>query len=136
MNLELLCSQPVKGVGSGMGARNELRATSQRSAIRRGNQDWLINIKEWEQGMEFPQIRLDQIEAIESIQKPRLFDQRLVQMSVILAVDQRLMQTSVTLKIPGISLRLPGGDYPERRLQACLSCFELQQFSGLLWVEL
>ena len=27
MNLELLCSQPVKGVGSGMGARNELGAT-------------------------------------------------------------------------------------------------------------
>ena len=28
MNLELLCSQPVKGVGSGRGARNELGATS------------------------------------------------------------------------------------------------------------
>ena len=28
MNLELLCSQPVKGVRSRMGARNELGATS------------------------------------------------------------------------------------------------------------
>ena len=46
MNSERLCSQPVKGEGRGMGARNELGVTSKRSGVWRRNQEWNLMFKE------------------------------------------------------------------------------------------
>ena len=46
MNSEILCSQPVKGEGRGMEARNELRVTLKRSRVWRRNQEWNLTFKE------------------------------------------------------------------------------------------